>query len=377
MPRPRPLRPRPPRRAWGEGTVKALPGGRYRAWRARNAQPDGTTIRLSRTFSGEDAEARALVWARGTPEPAVLYLGQWLERWLALVEPTLAASTVHSYRRAVVACGELLLRPLTDVTTEDWQRHTNTLLARWSRYHVVVWRTIVSVALRAAIPRYLDVNPLAKVRLPKPDEQPPKAWRQDEVDRLLTAALGHHHEPWLLFSLGTGVRIGEARALLWEDVNLQTRQATIRASLDGRTNVRGPTKTRRVRVIDLPDDVVTILAAHRKRQPAGQALVFGHGGRPYSVSALGAWLKRMCVVAGVRPLSPHSCRHTCASLALQAGVSIQDVAHQLGHSVKTCQTTYAHWISDGQRRAAGALDVVLRHRLTGPQREVGTRMARE
>lgn len=77
---------------------------------------------------------------------------------------------------------------------------------------------------------------------------------------------GTPHEAWVLFSLGTGVRLGEARALLWEDIDLRARTATIRASLDDQTNERGPTKTRKIRTVDIPDEIIPILVAHRARQ---------------------------------------------------------------------------------------------------------------
>lgn len=373
MPKPKPIRPpKTHERSWGEGTVKEVSPGVWRSWRARVHTASGSSTRASRRFKGENAEQRARAWASGAVEPAVMLLGQWLVRWLALTEPTVEPSTAHNYSVAIDECAPLAARPLAEVTTEEWQALTNNLLTRWSRYHVAVWRQILSVALRSAMPRYITVNPLARVRLPKPDEQPPKAWRQDEIDRLLNSAAGHHHEPWLLFSLGTGVRIGEARALLLDDLHLATKTATIRASLDSRTNRRGPTKTKRVRVTDIPDEVLPILSAHIKRQPPGTTHVFGNGKRAFAASSLRQWLRRTCKAAKVRELPPHSLRHTYASLALDAGVPVQDVARQLGHSVSMTQKTYSHYIGDGQRRAANALGKALRHRFSGPKRAIGS-----
>lgn len=365
MARPKPIKPpKPHERSWGEGTVKEVRHGVWRAWRARKAGS-----RPSQTFSGSQAAERARVWARGDVEPAVLLLGQWLDRWLDLTTPTVEPSTAHNYGKACDGCEPLHARPLVAITTEEWQQLTNQLLKGWSRYHVAVWRRILTIAMRAAIPEHLAVNPLARVKLPRSEEQPPKAWRQDEVDRLLSVAAGHQHEPWLLFMLGTGVRIGESRALLWEDVNLTAKTATIRASIDGRTNRRGPTKSKRIRIVDLPDEVIPLLVIESVRRPPSQTHVFGHGSKPYSVTAYRHWLRRLCDRAQVRPLPPHSLRHTAASLALDAGVPVQDVAKQLGHSVTVCLKTYSWFIGDGQRRAAGALGKALSHRFSGPKRE--------
>lgn len=372
MPKPKPIKPpKTHEREWGEGTVKEVRPGVWRAWRARAGGS-----RASQTFAGAQAAERARLWARGAVEPATLLLGQWLDRWLDLTTPTVEPSTAFSYGKACDACLPLHARPLAGLTTEEWQGLTNDLLKVWTRYHVAVWRRIVSIAMRAAIPDHLAVNPLARVKLPKPDEQPPKAWRQDEVDRLLAAADGHHHEPWLLFVLGTGVRLGESRALLRDDLDLRAKTATIRASLDDRTGKRGPTKSKRVRVIDIPDEVVPVLRALALRRSPGEELVFGHDGRPYGVNTYRGWLRNLCDQANVRRLPPHSLRHTAASLALDAGDPVQDVAHQLGHSVSICQKIYAHFIGDGQRRVAKSLGKALRHRFKGPSRaKIGSQAA--
>lgn len=355
-------------RAWHEGTVTAVRPGVWRAWRVRTQTPSGSTLRPSRTFKGDDAEQRAKMWARGDVEPPVLLLGHWLDRWLALATPTIDDATRLIYRRAVAACAPIAQRPLADLTADEWQGLTNRLLERWARYTVKVWRDAISTALGAAVRRgILQRNPLRDVKLPRPPEQIPRAWRQDEVDRLLTAADGGPHEAWLQFALGTGIRLGEARALLWEDVDLKARTATIRASLDNVTSRRGPTKSRRIRVVDIPDEVIPLLVAGAARQRPGESYVFGHRGKPYHASTYRCWLRNLCGRAKVRVLPPHSLRHTCASLAFDDRQPVQDVARQLGHSVQVCQTTYAHFIGDDQRRVASSLGKALRHHLGGPE----------
>lgn len=372
MPRPRKLRPKRHERNWHEGSVREIRPGVWRAWREREVRTGGKIVRPSKTFSDADAQERAQLWAKGEPEPDVMYLGQWLERWLALRKPTIAVNTYALYARAAEVCGDLRVRPIADISKDDWQELTNTLLGQWSRYSVYVWKGNISTALRAAIPKYLTNNTIEGVTLPIAEEAPPKAWRQDEVDRLLAICAGTNHDAWVQFSLGTGVRLGEARALLWEDVDLVKQTATIRASLDNATGKRGPTKTRKLRVVDLPDELLPVLAEHAKRQAPGETLVFGHGNKPYRTSALREWLKRRCKQAGVRELTPHSFRHTYASLALADGVPVTDVAHQLGHTVETCQRIYAHYIGEGLRRAANAIGKALRNRFTGPKRANGT-----
>lgn len=360
-------------RRWQEGTAREVRPGVWRAERPRATDATGRTVRPSRTFKGDGAQQRAVSWARGDPEPAIVLLGDFLDVWLGRVQPTISVNTYENYRRAVLACKPLAGRPLAELTTVEWQSLANALLKRWSRYHVQIWKGYLSVALRTAIPGHRPDNPTAGVKLPRRQEEPPKAWTQAEIDNLLNAASGGIHEPWLIFSLGTGVRLGEARALLWADVDLAAKTATIRASIDNNRDTRGPTKTRKLRVIELPDEVVAMLRAHRMRQPPDQKLVFGHGALPYRANTYRSWLGVRCRAANVPELPPHSLRHTCASLALGAGVPVVDVAHQLGHTVETCQRTYAHFTGHGLRRMANAIGGALANRLSGAPFEIGAR----
>lgn len=376
-PKPKPIRPpKSHEREWGEGTVKEIRAGVWRAWRARTTQADGKTLRPSRTFDGDNAEQRAKVWARGEQEPAVLLLGHWLDRWLALRLPIVRPHTQISYRRHIKACGELGLRPLAAVTTDELQAHVNSLLKRWTRNDVAVWRAVISSALKAAVPRFIPHNPMAGVKLPKPDERPVKAWSADEVSRLVDAVKGNHHEAWLWFALGTGIRLGESRALLWTDIDMRGRVVTISKALDQATDEVGPTKSGRTRLVDIPDEVIPQLVAQHARQKPGETRVFTSPVKdgPMQARSFGDWIRRLCERAKVTPMTTHSTRHTFATLALEAGVPLKEVSEALGHaSVAITANTYSHAVERRQRRAAKALGAVLARKVSKPPVSIGTR----
>ena len=141
---PRKPKPEPPqRRGWQTGTVREVRPGVVRAWRSRVHRADGSTVRPSRTFYGPGAAERAERWAAGEPAPDTMYVGQWLERWLALREPRLRQRTREAYRAYVAWCGPLLLRPLAEVTDEDWQLQANRLLDERALLAVRNWRSMV------------------------------------------------------------------------------------------------------------------------------------------------------------------------------------------------------------------------------------------
>lgn len=66
-----------------------------------------------------------------------------------------------------------------------------------------------------------------------------------------------------------------------------------------------------------------------------------------NISTINNFLKKRCKEAHVPRISMHGCRHTHASLLINAGVSIQSVADRLGHSsTVTTQDTYIHLIKE-------------------------------
>lgn len=369
-----PRKPKPPpkrhERTWGAGTVTETRPGRYRAFRARQHHADGTSSRPSRTFADrQQAEA----WARGDVEPAVILLGHWLDRWLALRLPTVRPHTKRNYRRAVDQCRPLAGVPLADVSTEQLQAHTNGLLRTQARSSVAVWRSTISSALGAAVPRFLQHNPMLGVRLPRETEWPAQAWRADEVAQLIAAASGRAHEVWLWVSLGTGLRLSESRALTWPDIDMAALTMRVDKALNAITGEIGPTKSGRSRIIDLPEELVPVLVAHRARQRPQERRVCtsGYSGRVPAPSTLRTWLAKLCATAGVTAFPLHSTRRTYGTLALEAGTPLKEVSEALGHaSVAVTAKAYSQIVNQRQRRAANAIGAVLVPK-TGPIQEVG------
>ena len=63
---------------------------------------------------------------------------------------------------------------------------------------------------------------------------------------------------------GSNITKRQARALRWSDVDMKQQTAVIRASADNQDSTIGPTKTRKIRVIEIddePDQPAEILTA--------------------------------------------------------------------------------------------------------------------
>jgi len=134
-----------------------------------------------------------------------------------------------------------------------------------------------------------------------------------------------------LFMFGTGARVGEAVALRWSDLDLHARTAIIKQ-----------TKINDERVSNLqPALVVAIANMPSNRNPDER--VFKYSDTANVRKVWNNTIKR----AGIKKLSPHSCRHGFATSMLQAGIDVKTVADRGGwKDVATLVKTYAHATQD-------------------------------
>jgi len=178
-----------------------------------------------------------------------------------------------------------------------------------------------------------------------------------------------------------GLRIGEACGLAWQDVNLEEQCLTIRRSIryDGskRKYIIGPTKRKKVRVVDFGDTLVEIFRNARKEQLKNR-MQYGelyHTTdykeisfvclRPDGCLELPTTLGTVCrkvakTLEGFEGFHFHQLRHTYTSNLLANGAAPKDVQELLGHSdVSTTMNVYAHSTRDAKRKSVRLLDKVV------------------
>ena len=204
-----------------------------------------------------------------------------------------------------------------------------------------------------------------------------------------------------------GLRIGEACGLAWQDVNLEEQCLTIRRSIryDGskRKYIIGPTKRKKVRVVDFGDTLVEIFRNARKEQlknrmqygelyhtnyykavkeknrvyyeyycldrteevPADYKEISFVCLRPDGCLELPTTLGTVCrkvakTLEGFEGFHFHQLRHTYTSNLLANGAAPKDVQELLGHSdVSTTMNVYAHSTRDAKRKSVRLLDKVV------------------
>lgn len=217
-------------------------------------------------------------------------------------------------------------------------------------------------------------NPTELVAPPRPKKREMTALTLDQLQRLLVTTRNERWYPlWVVLST-TGLRIGEALALEWENVNLETRRLGVLSSLQRRRGLglvfAEPKTSRSRRSIYLSTLACDALREHRERQIQLAALrqgwqdlglVFANRvGGPQDSGSVTSALNRSLVRAGLPHVRVHDLRHTAASVLLAGGANPKVVQDLLGHSsVLTTLNTYSHLTESLSHLAATTIDAVL------------------
>jgi len=192
-----------------------------------------------------------------------------------------------------------------------------------------------------------------------------------EAGQLLAACREHFAvwHPFVLSLVMTGMRIGEAVALQWADVDFSGRFAEVKRNLvDGKLTTPKSGKMRRVDVsAQLTETLRTLLVERKKetlRRGWGEmpAWVFiNDSGNPVDPDNFRrrVWPK-VLAKAELRQIRIHDLRHTYASLLIQQGESLTYVKEQMGHhSIRVTVDTYGHLVPGGNKAAVDRLDTLI------------------
>lgn len=159
---------------------------------------------------------------------------------------------------------------------------------------------------------------------------PPEVLSPEEVGRLLAACspgpMGVRNRALIAVLYRTGIRIGEALALLPKDLDLEAGAIRVLFGKGGRSRVVGidPGGVALVRVWL---DVRTELGVG-----SGRAVFCMSDGRPLSRGYVRVLLPRLGRLAGIeRRLHAHGLRHTHAAELRGDGIDIGIISKQLGH----------------------------------------------
>jgi integrase len=369
----------------------------------------GERRRLRRGGFGSRREAiealnRIRVPAPDSAEAQLVAVSDWLGVWLA-TRCRGAEATVRNYRLHVRRYLGPLLR-LTLLSGLD-AKAVKAVFVRLLRDGVggrpaslatahAVYKTL-RTALNAAVTEgYLERNPAQAVQLPayrrpravvwteeliarwrESGERPAVAvWTAPQVAAFLNAS--GEHPLYAAFHLIAfrGLRRGEVAGLRWMDLDLDAglMHITYQVQHEGgkRRSIRVPKTPSSAAWMALDTVTVRVLREHRARQlemldafrSVDTGFVFQMSdGTPLRPDRLYTVFQRLIRACGLPPIRLHDLRHTAASLALQAGVSLKVIQETLRHtSIVLTADTYVSVLPAAAREAAEAIaQLILAH----------------
>jgi integrase len=343
-------------------------------WKLGSTQRRGYPTRRAAQAALDEAKVavRRGDWIEPSKEPLAAYLTRWLE---STAHRRKAQSTASYQDGITVVSAHLGTIPLGKLSTLDVQEMVNALSARYAprtvRERHMVLKQALAQAVRWRLVAFNAAEGVDLPRVPKPDRG---VWNKDEVVRFLgeaeteaggtvvshgrrlavgpagldTDMIPHRIQSikelalWRLL-LDSGMRIGEAVALKWTDLDgNRVRVERTQSSVGGHLVVGTPKTAASRRTIPLEPETIAALRRHElaqkeerlrlgQRDKAGWIFTVRGGGMA-SAGATRRWLDKAIARAGVPPITPHGLRRTMTVLWLQSGVDVKVVSKRLGHS---------------------------------------------
>ena len=312
------------------------------------------------------------IWADGGKTT----LEAWITQWLASVGArNRRPSTLHTYAafldRVTAALGQTPLARLRAAQLEAFFHQQEAELAPSSvRTIFAVLHTCLADAERLAL---IADNPLRRVRPPRIPAKERPSWTVEQA-RVFWELVRTDEDLalWLILLLA-GLRIGEALALRWADVNFEAGTLQVRRTItqdrEGRPILGATTKSGKERTAVLAPATVDALRTQRAAVLSlrlahadiwiDQDLVFPSPlGAPRQTKQLRARLDVLCTQAGLPRLTPHGLRHTMGSLLTrQAPAAV--ARDLLGHASIATTNIYLHGSTADAQAAAAALGTTI------------------
>lgn len=169
---------------------------------------------------------------------------------------------------------------------------------------------------------------------------------------------------WLLFM--SGMRRGEAAALLWSDIDFETGLLSIDKSLVYKSvddyRFTDPKTKASVRKIYLDPTTLDILTKWKERQSEllSTDFVLSYNAVPLNKHAVGNAITRYAKMVVVPRIRIHGLRHSHASLLISMGENPLIIKDRLGHEdIQTTLGTYGHLYPNSNYEVAKKLDGIL------------------
>lgn len=374
----------------GFGYVRKLPSRRYQASYAgpdqqrHNAPVTFETVKDAESWLGDEnrliasgnwsspaARAKAAAEAaeaEAAPPPVVITLREFVNNdWLPDLDVRI--STRRDYEsllrnHVLPTLGALPLEAITKPVVRRWWASLDPSTPRARSKAFQLLHSIMAGALDLEL---IDVNPVILPTKTRVRTKRVKVIEPLTIDQVNTIADNMPARLRMAVLLGCwcALRYGELAELRRHDVDMESGTITITR---GMTKVIGgylvgqPKTDAGQRTIHVPDALLPELRVHLREHTAWgrEGLLFPatNGGHMHSTT-FARYFSKAAAAAGRPDATPHTLRHTGASLATAAGATIPDVMARLGHTTPTMAMVYQHALSGADARVGRSLSQMM------------------
>ncbi len=311
----------------------------------------------------------------------------WVARLCEVKRVELTDAEMKTFEfRCEYFSGEIGFLPLRDVSQVNLQPLVNKLYAEnpstgkpSSRRTIERYLAAVSQVFEYAIEnRATEFNPCKYVKIPRnatiserraltPEE---RIWVEETPHRAQTAAM---------LMMYSGLRRGEATALLWSDVDLEAHTISVTKSYDFKqSEIKSPKTSSGFRTVSIPQKLVDYLKGIERKSI--YVISTADGRMMTSAAWKSMWDSYMIAMSqahgnnlinrklhdprGIpivtKIFTPHCLRHTFCTIMYEAGIDVMTAKEQMGHSdVKTTLSIYTHLDKAYKARNISKLDEYL------------------
>ncbi len=196
-------------------------------------------------------------------------------------------------------------------------------------------------------------------------------FNEQETKEFVQAVINEPHpKKRIIFSLSIflGLRKAEICGLCWSDIDFEHKTLTVTHNsiyFKKFGVVTKGTKTKHSnRTITIPDQLLTMLSDYKKWYDEHKFnlgdlwkntdyLFLQDNGKPMNPCTVNSWLEDFELKNGFKHIPPHSLRHTCITMQLNAGVPIKVVSTRAGHAnERITLDIYTHALQSQDEQAA-------------------------
>ena len=232
--------------------------------------------------------------------------------------------------------------------------------------------------------RVMEYNPAAKLEAPQNVKEPIKRRHLTEEERLRVIEFKHRAQPSAMLMMMSGLRRGEATALLWNDIDFENCTISVTKSYDFKAKEFKPPKNGKARVVDVPDVLIDYLKTLPKVAPfvltnaRGSMMTEDSWKRLYQSymldlnieyafgGSINKHANNINVPMVIQTFTPHELRHTFCTTMFEAGIDAMTAKEQMGHAdIQTTLSIYTHLSAQHKEKQKNKLNDFYKRVVTG------------